>query len=786
MQQYVPDAKNLKALLFAFLLLLSCSVQASTQIAYWDFRRGVQGWTANKMATRLRVTPEGLTLTAEAPDPFLVSPVVNCPEGRYLSVGIRMRSNSDALGQIYYGAAFKEQDSRPFRVSNDSKWHDYTVSLPPLGTGVRFRLDPCHNSGKIDIAWVSITASPEPPQEMWASPKELRRKKSIAAGQYGTNGGESAVTSRFLAKHPSFPATFPYDGYVIPAVVDSEWCAKMGLERRDYFLHELLWNNVKIPREAIVPIVKDLQSVKWGGVTDNFLNYSMTEGTRGRFIPDFADDNDWAIVEQNAASAARLCREANLKGFWLDTEQYSNYRWRAKSGVAEFEPNRPANLKFPLGKDSPETLRKRGAQWIRAVQRELPAVKIIITFAWSEDAVSYGPLKGVIPFLNGVLDAIEAPAQLIHGYENTFYYGQGAGTTNVVNDGRTEGYPGGRARFEVARANIRNWRTLSDNPQKYDRFVKIGMAGWVEDDPWNAWDKTVSGVRWSLWSNLQLALAYSDEYVWVWSEHTKYGQPENTERNPFLASLSNQTFNTGAEEVVALKEAFASDPLERGWHFDFDMLAIGRKQPAHAVALMDPASLPYRWDRGQNALSVFGAWQPGGDGGKLRPSAKQRKRYVHPVKPVQSADRFSLSFDFQIASFGQNPANPITMGLFNSDIAMSQSSLTLQIRSATEAVIVCAFNGRRVLMALPLRGAIALASNYRFSIRSEGYGKLYATLQDSNKRPMATFRATLNSLSGFAWNEIGIALIEGVVQPETRSNAYQYKVLAAQFEAPGK
>jgi hypothetical protein len=92
--------------------------------------------------------------------------------------------------------------------------------------------------------------------------------------------------------------------------------------------------------------------------------------------------------------ATRLCREAHLQGFWLETEQYGNYRWRTKSGVPEFETHRPANLKFPLGKDSP-------------------------------DAVGYEPLQGSIPFLDGVLDGIEPPGQLIHGYENTFYHSQG-------------------------------------------------------------------------------------------------------------------------------------------------------------------------------------------------------------------------------------------------------------------------------------------------------------------------------------------------------------------------
>jgi len=205
---------------------------------------------------------------------------------------------------------------------------------------------------------------------------------------------------------------------------------------------------------------------------------SSGDGARGRFTPDFANDRDWAILEHNATMAARLCREAGFQGFWLDTEQYGNYRWRTATGVPEFDPDRPKNLKFPLGRDTPELLRRRGAQWIRAVQSELPAVKIMITFAWSPDANGYEPLKGVNGFLDGVLDGIQAPAQLIHGYENTFYYGQGPGTTHT-----REGFAGDRNRYAAARESMRQWRAFSANPKKYDAFLKVGMAAWVEDDP---------------------------------------------------------------------------------------------------------------------------------------------------------------------------------------------------------------------------------------------------------------------------------------------------------------
>lgn len=764
------------ALVTLYLLQLTTTAQSTTQIAHWDFKRGLQGWTGNSMITNLRVTPEGLTMETKAPDPFLTSPVIDCPEGQHLLITIKMRSNADIGGQIYFGTTFQEQDSRQFVVQSDAKWHEYKIPLAPQNRGIRLRLDPCHITGNISLAWVRVESSPEPPQERWGSPKELRGKKAIVAGQFATNGGESAVTSRFLAKHPDFPATLPYDGYVIPAVIDAEWSQKMGLPVRDYFLHELQWNNVKIPYEALVSVVKDLRSVHWHGVTDNFLNFTLMDGAKGRFTPDLANDQDWENIQNNAALAARLCREAHLKGFWLDTEQYGAYRWRTATGTPEYDSTKPQGIPFPLGKDTPELLRKRGTQWIKAVQREFPAVKIIVTFAWSPDANSYGPLKGTTPFLNGVLDAIQAPAQIIHGYENTFYFGQGPGTTNVVNDGRKEGYPGDRNRYELARSQIHTWRALSGNPAKYDKFVKVGMAAWVEDDPWNIW--AGSGTKWSLWSNLQLALAYADEYVWVWSEHTKYGAPENIEVNPYLASLSNQTFNQGKECVFSFAENFTSDPLRQGWYFDFDMLAIGRKNPAHEVALMSPDAVPYGWKREKRTLNVSGTWTLGEQGEKLAPATSQRRRYVRPVKPLKCMEKYALTFDFQIDTFGRGAINPITIGVFESDTPLKRNSLTLQIRSATDLRIRFANPSAYVETKLALSNGLKPNVTYRFQLTSQGNGRFHAEIRvGSELVTLAKLKLMpIKAVGGFGWNEVGVALWEDAKQATPKEDAYHYQI----------
>jgi len=747
----------------------------TTTVEKYDFSRGLQGWIPNEMVTSAKISTDGLLMRLKTPDPFLVGPVLNLPAGEFVTVTLRMRSMGEPLAQLYFGSVFSETNCRNFVVNNDGLWHDYSVRLPPMGPGCRLRFDPPCGDGEVGLAWIRLETSSLPFQDLWATSAELRNKKFICGGQFGTNGGNTAVTSRYLAKHPEFTALFPYDGYIVPALLDAAWGQKMGLKPKigdqphDYFLHELIWNRTKIPDGAIDDIIKDLKLINWRGVTDNFLNFTLIDGARGRFTPDLTNDQDWAILEHNARMAARLCRESNLKGFWLDTEQYGNYRWRTESGVPEFDPKRPTELKFPLGKDKPEVLRRRGAQWIKAVQAELPAVKIIITFAWSPDANEYGPIKGVNGFLNGVLDGIEAPGQLIHGYENTFYFGQGPGTTHT-----REGFPGDRSRFDTARAQMRQWRAFSTNPPKYDKFLKVGMAAWVEDDPWNRWDNSwPSGDKSSFWSNLPLALASSDEYVWVWSEHTKYGWNTQGPINPFLASLRNRTFNTGTEQVNFFAEDFAKDPLQNGWFFDFDMLAIaGKKKEGQSVPIMTLDGVPYVWEKTPGALSVRG-----------ETATSQRRRFARPVEPVHRDAGFYASIDFQVEQFGTDPENPIVMGFFTSDHPVHQSSLTLRIASQNRVNLVLNEAGKSFDFSLVVSGGLQAGKTYRLSLdQKKGVGVCQAAFTDTSwpDKPLAQVKIPISEAKkSSGWDELGIAMWEstsGAAKPVGVPVPYRYQV----------
>ena len=747
----------------AFFLLVAGGGNAQTErVIHHEFSKGLGAWVPNAMVTVLGRSPEGVLLRLRDPDPFIVGPAGQYPQGKPLTVTIRMRSTGDPVAQIYYGAVFDERKSIRFEVNPDGQWHEYTVFLPALTGKSRIRFDPPCSMDPVELAWIRVEVGAIKPTDAWARPSELRGKKMIAGGQFTTTGGDRAVTSRYLARNPEFTARFPFDGIVIPAVIDAKWSDEMKLPREERFLHGVVWNATRIPPAAIDAIAGELNSVNWRGVTDNFLNYSMIDGTRGRHMPDLSDDRDWAILEHNARQAARLCRLAGMKGFWLDTEQYGNYRWRTETGEPEFDTKRPADLKFPLGKDSPEVLRKRGIQWIRCIQEELPAVKIIITFAWSPDANEYGPIRGANGFLNGVLDGIRQPAQLIHGYENTFYFGQGPGTKHT-----REGFPGGREQFEKARANIRHWRSFSANPAKYDIFLKTGMAAWVEDDPWALWDGWPSGGPESFWSNLPMALAHSDEYVWVWSEHTRYEHRPRGEVNPFLASLGNRTFNTGKEQVSLLDDAFLTDPLQKGWHFDFDMLDIaGAKKPGHQVQLMSLENIPYRWQAANRAIEV-----------RALPAIRQRRRFVHPLRVPAVGEGFHASFRFQPVACDPEFRDGLLLGMFTADFPAYRESLSVRLKGGGNLIARLEHHGFSHELALSVPGGIAPGKTYLLAFDKEGakaslrVALSEATGGDGWQKVSQVEFSPDDSMNLPGWDEVGFALEESPPSASTPGEA---------------
>jgi len=177
---------------------------AGEAVAQWDFSKGTLGWVGNARVSEFSHSTEGLAFKSIGEDPWIEGPAVDLPEGKMIRVIIRMKSDADSGGQLFYGPAFTEGMSRRFQVNNDSQWHDYSLIIrDKVGLGTRFRLDPCHGTGTINLAYIKIETIDKIPQPKLKKPtainKSSREKFSISSRQlqithYGNNWGNFSVT----------------------------------------------------------------------------------------------------------------------------------------------------------------------------------------------------------------------------------------------------------------------------------------------------------------------------------------------------------------------------------------------------------------------------------------------------------------------------------------------------------------------------------------------------------------------------------------------------------------
>lgn len=91
---------------------------------------------------------------------------------------------------------------------------------------------------------------------------------------------------------------------------------------KKYFAGESLWTASKVEFKHFAKDITALKKLPFKKFTDNFY-YSTTY----YYDLDWYDDAAWARAAANFGVAARVCREAGLKGILLDIEEYGKRFW---------------------------------------------------------------------------------------------------------------------------------------------------------------------------------------------------------------------------------------------------------------------------------------------------------------------------------------------------------------------------------------------------------------------------------------------------------------------------
>ncbi len=579
--------------------------------------------------------------------------------------------------------------------------------------------------------------------DAWADPSELRGKKLIECG-HGYIDPAIKNFPQWMADHPEVMSAYPFDGVCLRIWV------KGG---KDRYLDEFCMSgSIDVTEADVQRTIEAYKKVKWGSLTDNFLYWFLRHG--GTSFAKLDNDAQWNRVLNNVSLMGKVAAECGFKGIWFDTEDYAGSPF--------------------TGYDN-ELAKQRGKEWIEALQLELPNPVIMFTFIY--DSSPYAARFN--SFMNGILDGITGKGRIVNGYENTFYWGISSG----MHHGGGKGHAGNRARFTRYRDDVAKWRTRSDNPKKYDQYVEVGAACWWESDQngWPGWPWPNNAVL----SNVPLALAYSDEYVWCWNEHTNFYTTLSTELHamgpnrldPWIACTTNKTLNQDTEQVVSLSENFETNPLANGWYFDFDALAHEPDQP------FTFNELPYigpglaGWSADHQSLKIKG-----------HRCGKQRHRYVHPVKDQTQATSFSGSIDFQISECATDSKNVMVVGLFNAAKADNANSLTLQVWDAKTLKIELAGGSSTVTVAPTVGESLSKGPTYRFQFRYDAGDQTLSChmYKMSNPRVMIFQGSTSAKAAGeFSMDEYGAAMWNVDDTTTSMDTAVQYRLLAFDLNASG-
>ncbi len=285
--------------------------------------------------------------------------------------------------------------------------------------------------------------------------------------------------------------------------------------------------------------------IAWDKFTDNFvIMWAASE-------QDWFNDDHWAIIENNTALVARAAKLAHCKGICFDPEPYGKNPWN----YLETEHKDSRSYLEYAGQ-----ARKRGAQFMRAIQREFPDPQILSLYQFALFGEFCKPmeLEKLVedlsrhsyalypPFLNGMLDAAGEGTVLSDGNENAYYYD------------RTERY------YEAYHLMKQGVRYLVDPKlwKVFDTKVLAGSSLYVDQyfgmraDPVLG-HKMTPDER-SLWfeHNVYHALRSTDRYAWCYSEKMNW--------------WTGETVPPGADEAIRR----AREKLSRGETLGFDLAPI--------------------------------------------------------------------------------------------------------------------------------------------------------------------------------------------------------------------
>ena len=236
----------------------------------------------------------------------------------------------------------------------------------------------------------------------------------------GANAAESGNTSLGGKKLIEYGWDVPTPDFIVSHIRDMEQRPFDGLifklQGGSNVFDPAPWDEARYQKDFEV-----LPKIEWKTFTDNFVIMLAASNQ------DWFNDAHWTAIEHNAALVAKAARLAHCVGICFDAEPYGENPW-AYSKAAHRDTKSFAEYK--------RMARQRGAQFMRAVERELPNPKVLTFFLNSyflelcvpmadelrDERISKQSYALLPAFLEGMLEGSGAGTEFIDGNEEAYYY----------------------------------------------------------------------------------------------------------------------------------------------------------------------------------------------------------------------------------------------------------------------------------------------------------------------------------------------------------------------------
>ncbi len=258
---------------------------------------------------------------------------------------------------------------------------------------------------------------------------------------------------------------------------------------------------VKWEKEWFKKEIELLKTISSGRLKHNFLNTFWSPHQRRAWN----DDETWDRIAHNAAVCAWVIRQGGGDGLMMDPEDYLLQRQffhMPQDGTYE---------------EAAALARKRGAQVMGAIGKEYPDISLLVYMLFcesNENHLTDNPLQACkergdlwIPFINGMLDVIPPKAKIIEGNEHSYW--MNADTNDFVQNAWE---------MKVCYAKM----AYPENQTKYRNQVSCAFAFYLDHYVSALKKSPKDQVLKKFRNNLNDALRYTDEYVWLYGEKQRW------------------------------------------------------------------------------------------------------------------------------------------------------------------------------------------------------------------------------------------------------------------------